>query len=150
MTETSTARRVREWATSQRNVTIYTAVLVAVPAAFAFREIIDASPGSLLLLLTLGVSVPRIYDEYWPAYRETWQAVVWILVACAIAGAQFTGLYILGTRVIHLSPLAAGVGAFVITDLGNSLWLAVRTQTNDGSGDGNGTENGSDSATEPN
>lgn len=128
MSPTRVAADLYRRATSQRNVTIYTAIAVALPTAYAFQSTVGASElsGDFLLLMTLAVGVPTAYDEYWPRYDRTWKAVAWVLVACAVATAEFVGLYLLATAVLGLSPLVGGIGAFLVTDVGNLLWLSRR------------------------
>lgn len=125
---TSFGSRITDWVTSQRNLTIFVAILAAVPLSYAFQSIVSerASAGSFLLLVTLAVGVPTTYDEHWPHYDETWKAVVWILLACLVATVEFVGLYIVGTAYVGLSPLYASTGAFLLTGLGNVVWISVR------------------------
>jgi hypothetical protein len=102
-------------ATAQRNVAIYAAILVAVPTAYGFHTVFDASGGDFLLLMTLAVGVPSVYNDNWPAYDRTWKAVAWVLVACAVATAAFAGLFLAGTDGLGLSPFLTSVGAFLVT-----------------------------------
>ncbi|MFB6159675.1 MAG: hypothetical protein ABEJ61_00685 [Haloferacaceae archaeon] len=129
MPSTSATARLFERATTQRNLTIAAAVLLALPGAYAFRATVGGGDaGSFLLLVTLAVGVPTAYEEYWPRYDRSRTAVAWVLGACAVATAEFTGLYLLGTDALGLAPTTASVGAFLLTDLGNLAWLAVRTR----------------------
>ncbi|MFC7174428.1 hypothetical protein ACFQL0_15900 [Haloplanus litoreus] len=118
------------WATSQRNLTIFVSIFAAFPLSRipinSFRECIS---GSFLLLVTLAVGVPTAYDEYWPQYDQTWKAIGWILLACAVVTIEFIGLYIVGTEYLDLTPLYASAGAFLVTDLGNLAWLSFRQRT---------------------
>jgi hypothetical protein len=119
--------RIRTWSTAQRNVTIFAAILVGVPTAYAFTRALDGGGGGdFLLLVTLAVGVPTAYDEYWPRYDRTWKAVAWVVLACAVAAAEFTGVYLVLDDVVALSPVAASVGAFLATTVGNAAWLARR------------------------
>jgi hypothetical protein len=128
---TSFGSRVTNWATSQRNLTIFVSIFVAVPLSYAFQSIVfeSASAGSFLLLVTLAVGVPTAYDEYWPQYDQTWKAIGWILIACVVVTIEFIGLYIVGTEYLDLTPLYASAGAFLVTDLGNLAWLSFRQRT---------------------
>jgi|SRR6056297_3595915 len=117
--------RLRERATTQRNVTIYVAILAAVPLAYAFDTAVGGAQGDFLLLMTLAVGVPSAYEGYWPAYDATWKAVAWVLAACAVVTVEFTGLYLAGTDLLSLSPFVAGIVAFLVVDLGNLAWLSV-------------------------
>ena len=128
MPSTRFVSRVTDWVTSQRNLTIFVSILVAFPATYTFQSLVSesASAGSFLLLITLAVGVPTAYDEYWPHYKQTWKAVLWILAACLIVTIEFSGLYIVGTEYVNLAPLYASTGAFLVTDIGNLVWLSVR------------------------
>lgn len=128
MPSTGAVPRIYAWLTAQRNLTVFVAILVAIPTAYAFHSLVGVGrlSGDFLLLLTLAVGVPTAYDDYWPRYDRTWKAVAWVLAACAVATAEFTGLYLLGREAIGLSPLFASIGAFLVTDLGNLAWLSRR------------------------
>ncbi|WP_251330621.1 hypothetical protein [Haloplanus pelagicus] len=131
MPSTSFGSRVMNWATSQRNLTIFVSIFAAFPLSYAFESIVSgsASAGSFLLLVTLAVGVPTAYDEYWPQYDQTWKAIGWILTACVVVTIEFIGLYIVGTEYLDLTPLYASAGAFLVTDLGNLVWLSLRQRT---------------------
>lgn len=131
MPSTSVVSRVTNWATSQRNLTIFVSILAAVPLSYAFQSIVSerAAAGSFLLLVTLAVGVPTGYDEYWPHYDQVWKAIGWILLACLVVTIEFVGLYIVGTEYVNLTPLYASTGAFLVTDLGNLAWLLLRQRT---------------------
>ncbi|MFB6146196.1 MAG: hypothetical protein ABEJ08_00730 [Halobacteriaceae archaeon] len=128
MPSTSESLTLPGWMTTQRNLTIFVAILVAVPIAYGFRMAVGGtdSGSTFLLLMTLAVGVPTAYDEYWPHYDQTSDAVVWVVTACLVVTTEFTGLYLLGTELGDLSPRLAAIGAFLITDLGNLAALAVR------------------------
>ena len=128
MSASSLGTRVRRCATSQRNLTIWTAIVVGVPTAYAFHVLVSGGDGAgdFLLLMALAVGVPTAYDDYWPAYDRTWQAIRWVVAACVVATAVFTGLYLVGTAVVGLGPLPAAVAAFLVTDLGGLAALARR------------------------
>jgi hypothetical protein len=126
MPSTSAGSRFRAWATAQQQVVTLAAILVALPAAYAFHTTLGGSAGGLFLLLLLGVGVPTAYDDHWPAYDRTWQAVAWTLVACGVVAAAFTGLYVAGREWLALGTFPAAVGAFLATTLLNQAWLAAR------------------------
>lgn len=130
MPSTRSVSRIYEWATTQRNLTIFVAILVAVPTSYAFQSMVSGggSTGDFLLLMTLAVGVPTAYDEYWPQYEQTWKAITWVLAACLVVTIEFVGLYLVGTDYVRLSPFYASIGAFLITDLGNLAWLSIRTR----------------------
>ena len=81
---------------------------------------------SLTVSAAILVGVPTAYDEYWSKYDRARTAVVWTVTACVVATVEFTGFYLLGVELLDLSPLFASVGAFLVTELGNLSWLAVR------------------------
>jgi hypothetical protein len=116
--------------TTQRNLTILVAILVSVPIAYGFRAVVGGADfgGSFLLLMTLAVGVPTAYDEFWPKYDRTWDAIIWVVAACIVATTEFTGLYLMGTGLGNLSPFLGSTGAFLITHLGNIAWLSVRNR----------------------
>jgi hypothetical protein len=76
--------------------------------------------------MTFAVSVPTIYDEYGPKHDQTWKVILWVSVACALGVFEFIILYLFGTEFVNLSPLLASVGAFLVTHLGNLIWLSAR------------------------
>ena len=128
MPTTETVARLLGRATTQRNVSISTAIVVAVPLAYAFT-LTFGYQGSLLLLLTLGLGVPTAYDDYWPAYDETRKTVVWVIVACGIAAVEFTGFYVIATAPLGLSSFVGSIGAFLLTWTTNLSWLVVRQRS---------------------
>jgi hypothetical protein len=128
MSSTGVASKVYGRVTTQRNLTIFASILVAVPTAYAFQTQVarDEFAANFLLLMTLPVGIPSAYDEYWPQYDRTWEAIVWVFVAAAVVTVEFTGLSLLGSSVLDVAPLHAAIGALLVTDLGNLAWLAVR------------------------
>ena len=105
-------------ATAQRNVVIYAAVLVAVPAAYGFHVVFSGQEAGFLLLVTLGVGVPTAYNSYWPTYDRLWKTVVWVVGAAALSAAAFAGLFVAGTDLFALSAFPASASAFVVTAVG--------------------------------
>jgi hypothetical protein len=129
MPSTNTGPSFRDRALTQRNATILTAILFALPTAYGFHVWSGAQQGDFLLLLLLAVSVPTAYDDLWPMYDDTWKGVVWTLAACAVATVEFVGLYVVGVESLSLSPFAASIGAFGLTTAGNLAWLLARQRT---------------------
>lgn len=117
MPSSNVATRLHERLWTQRNLTISTAVLVALPVTYGFSVAFDPD-GSFLLLLTVGVVVPTLYDEYWPPYDRAWKAAGWIVCTSAVASAAFVGLYWVGTELVGSPSLLASVGAFLLTAIG--------------------------------
>lgn len=122
----TTLRRFWRWFTTQRNLTIVTAIVLAVPVAYAFQVAFDSGSGDFLLLLLLAVGVPTAFDEHYAPFDHTSKAIGWVIGACAIVTAEFTGLYLVGTMVVGLSPFAAGAGTFLVTAFGNLIALGRR------------------------
>jgi hypothetical protein len=98
-------------------------VSLALFLTYGFGVVFDHD-GSFLLLLTIGVVVPTLYDEYWPQCDRTWKAVCWIAGASAVASGAFTGVYWIGTELFGLSSLLASTGAFLVTMSGGVAVLA--------------------------
>jgi hypothetical protein len=123
MPSTNVVRRIREWLWTQRNLTVSIAILLALSCTYGFGVVFDPD-GSFLLLLTIGVVVPTLYDEYWPPYDRTWKAACWVVVASTVASGTFTSLYWIGSELFGLSSLLASTGAFVLTTVGGIALLA--------------------------
>lgn len=115
---------IRERAVAQRNVVIYAGILVALPLLAAFGTAFDPD-GTFLLMLLIAVIVPSAYNEHWPGYDRTRQAVAWVLAVAAVAAGLFTGVYIAGTGPLALSPLHASAGAFLAASL--AVHVGART-----------------------
>ena len=124
MPSTNVVTRIRQQFWTQRNLTVSVAILLALFLTYGFGVVFDPD-GSFLLLLTIGVVVPTLYDEYWSPYNRTWKAVCWIVVASAVASGGFTGLYWIGTELFGLSSLLASTGAFLLT-MGGGIALLAR------------------------
>jgi ABC-type sugar transport system substrate-binding protein len=117
MPSSDVATRLRERLWTQRNLTVSTAIVAGLLVTYGFG--VAFSPdGSFLLLLTVGVVVPTLYDEYWPPYDQAWKAVGWVVGASAVASGVFVSLYWVGSEVVGLSSLAASVGPFLLTTIG--------------------------------
>jgi len=119
---------LRERVTTRRNVTIYVAILVAVPVAYWFSTWTPAETGDVLLLLLLAVGVPTGFDEYKSDVDGYWSAVAWVLGASLVVTAQFVGFYVVGVDVLSLSPFRASVGSFLFVWLTNHAYLVVRSR----------------------
>lgn len=106
MPSTAPVTRIADWATTQRNLTIFRSISVAVPTVYAFQSVVavSVSAGTFLLLITLAVGVPTAYDEYGPRCDQSWQAIIWTLVACVVVTIEFSGLVLIGTEYLSLSP----------------------------------------------
>jgi len=117
---------VYRWLTAQRQLTIFTALALALPTAYAFQSRVGTDTGGVLLLLLLAVGVPTAYDEYWQPYDRAWQAILWTVLVGAVAAAEFTAFYLIGTDVLGLAPRSSTAGAFLLTSLQNLAFLSVR------------------------
>jgi hypothetical protein len=109
--------RLRDRLWTQRNLTITTAIVGGILVTYGFSVMFDPD-GSFLLLLTVGVVVPTLYDEYWSPYDQAWKAVGWIVGVSAVASGAFVSLYWVGSEVVRLSPLLASVATFLLTTIG--------------------------------
>lgn len=112
----STNPPLRERWLTPRNVTILTAIAVALPAAYLFHTSVRAEQADFLLLLALGVGVPTALEGFVGSLRE---AVRLSLGACAVIAALFTGVYFATRSVAGEFP--AAVVAFVVSYLGPAL-----------------------------
>jgi hypothetical protein len=124
MPSTNVVTQIRKRFWTQRNLTVSVAILLALIVTYGFGVVFEPD-GSFLLLLTIGVVVPTLYDEYWPPYDRTWKAVCWIVGASAVASGGFSGLYWTGTELVGLSSLLASTGAFLLT-VGGGIALLAR------------------------
>jgi hypothetical protein len=120
---TNVVTQIRQRFWTQRNLTVSVAILLAFFLTYGFGVVFEPD-GSFLLLLTVGVVVPTLYDEYWSPYDRTWKAVCWIVVASAVASGAFTGLYFIGTELFGLSSILASAGAFLVATIGGIALLA--------------------------
>lgn len=117
MPSSSFVTRLRDRLWTQRNLTITTAIVGGILVTYGFSVMFDPD-GSFLLLLTVGVVVPTLYDEYWSPYDQAWKAVGWIVGVSAVASGAFVSLYWVGSEVVRLSPLLASVATFLLTTIG--------------------------------
>jgi hypothetical protein len=113
----SVVTRLRDRLWTRRNLTITTAIVGGLLVTYGFSVTFDPD-GSFLLLLTVGVVVPTLYDEYWSPYDQAWKAVGWIVGVSAVASGAFVSLYWVGSELVRLSPLLASVVAFLLTTIG--------------------------------
>lgn len=110
---------------AEQTPVVVTAVLTAVPVSYAAQYALDTGPGfPLLLLLSVGAGVPRLY-EHWTRRYSRRGAVAWTLVAAAVVVVEFTALYF-GIEPVA-GPFVAATAAFVVTDLGNISLTATLT-----------------------
>lgn len=117
MPSSDVVTRLRDRLWTKRNLTISTAIGIGLLVSYGF-SLAFGSDGSFLLLLTVGVVVPTLYDEYWPPYNQASKAVGWIVGVSAVASGAFVSLYWVGTERAGLSPLLASTAAFLLTTIG--------------------------------
>ena len=124
----STVSRLLARATTRRNVTIYVAILMGVLVAAGVERAVPAvdGPASFLLLVTLAVGVPTVYDECGPAHDRTAPAVAWVLAGCVVAAVEFVAVYLAVGVLAGLSVTPAAAVAFVVTAGVNLAWLVRR------------------------
>jgi hypothetical protein len=125
MPSTGDGHTILDRLATQRNVTIATAIAVAIPAAYGFHVAFGAGTGDFLLLLAVAVGVPTAMDQYWRAHGRLLRAAGETAVGAVAVAATFLALYVLGTDVLSLSPFPAAVLAFLVADLGPLAALAL-------------------------
>lgn len=125
MPSTSKFDDVAGRATSPRNVSIFTAILVGLPAALVFRELAGYGPGSFLLLLAVAVGVPTALDQHGELGNH-WGAVGKTLVGSVGVTAVLSGLYAAGRVGLSLPRFQVAVVAFLIAELGAVAVLELR------------------------
>jgi len=130
---TTSGRLPRLWqrATTQRNVTIYGAILLGVSTAYAFHRWSGTDGGAFLLLLLVAVGVPTAFDEFEPDVEGHPKALAWVVAAGLVVAVEYTGAYVVGTAGLSLSPLLASVGAFLSVWVTNYAYLVVRARASD-------------------
>lgn len=121
----STSDSVRNRPTTQRNVAICTAILMAIPVSIGFQTWAGPDAGGFLLLMLLGIGVPTGFDDYHQGFDDTWHSVAWALLASSIVAVEFVSLFLLSTG-LGQSPTAASVGAFLVASATNVVYLIVR------------------------
>lgn len=89
------------------------AVLLALPAAFLYGQLVGFDVGGYLLLLNVGVYIPYAYERHWPVSYAPTPAIVWTVSAALVTTGVFLGAYQIALSVLT-SGYAAGV-AFVVT-----------------------------------
>lgn len=112
-------------ATSPRNASIFTAILIGLPLALAFREVAGYGPGSFLLLLAVAVGVPTALDQHREIESHR-SAVSKTLVGSLAVAAVLSGLYAAGRVVLSLPRFQVAVVAFLIAELTAVAALELR------------------------
>ena len=117
----------RDWVYSDEFPVVVTAIVLGIPSAYIVQDALNGSTAfGFLLLLALGVGVPRQYG-YWPATYDRGRTVLWAVGACAVMTAEMVAIYLV------VSPAAgemvAAIAAFVLADLGNTVALTVLGDT---------------------
>jgi len=120
----SLRERVGTWLRGDEAPVILTAVVFALPAAYAVRELVPGAEFELgfFALMTVGVGVPRIYER-WPVRYHRPVAVAWTLGVGFLVAGELSAIYV-GVLTVS-SPVVAAIVAFVVTDLGNVLLVSA-------------------------
>jgi uncharacterized membrane protein len=116
MSEQSTLRdRLVADLSSTNTLVILVAIVLAVPIAgyTATRGVVFA--GSFLLLASIGITVPYIYERYWSVEYRVAGAIGWTIGAGLVTTALFIGLYQL--FVSNLNPTNTAIAAFLLTNV---------------------------------
>lgn len=125
MPSTEPSSRLRQRVTSTRNVTIATAIAVALPAAYAFHSQLPGDQSGFLLLFAVAVGVPNAFDGYGPDFESRWNCVfatLWVSSAVVVA---YVGSFVAGVDVLSVSPFLASILAFLVGLLGPMAALAA-------------------------
>ena len=109
------SKTLAERVTTTENLTVVAAILASLPLTYAASTVFGYSDGTALLLLTIAVGVPTVYNEQWPAEESTPRAVGWVLGAGVLATIAFTACYLVGTDLLSLSEAPASAVSFVLT-----------------------------------
>lgn len=114
MTESPTRReRIVTDLTSTNTLVILVAIVLAVPiAGYTAMSGIEFA-GGFLLLLSIGVDVPDVYERYWPVEYTPVGAIAWTIAMGLVTAALFIGLYQL--FVIGMETISAAVAVFLLT-----------------------------------
>lgn len=110
--------KVRNYIGSQRSLTIFVAMVLAIPISRHFESTVGGLIGRLFLLVLIGATVPTAYEECWPRYDEAWKAVAWVLVAAVVVTTAFIGIYLAVTSVADLPFSFASFVSYFVTHIG--------------------------------
>jgi hypothetical protein len=105
------------------NVSILTAIVVAIPATLLVETRADGEGLGLLLLIAVGVVVPTMYRQQWPHHESVGGAVAWTVAASALVGAVLLGLAALLRTYVGLGGFASAALAFLVVGLGGPVVL---------------------------
>lgn len=105
------------------NVSILTALVVAIPATVLVQSWLDWAGLGFLLLIAVGVTVPTMYRQQWPRHRSIGGAVGWTVAASVVVAAVLLGVALLLGTYGGVGELAAGVVGFLLVGLGGPLAL---------------------------
>lgn len=116
---------LRQRVLSTRNVTIATAIAVAIPASFAFHAQFPGDESGFLLLFAVAVGVPSAFDAYGPNFERYWNCIFATLWMCAAVVLAYVGCFAAGIDIFDISPFLSGVAAFLVAFLGPLVVLAA-------------------------
>lgn len=98
---------------STNTLVILVAIVCAVPIFLAYTAMrgVDFA-GGFLLLMSIGVDVPHVYERYWPVEYTGTGAIAWTIAASFVTTVLFIGLYQLFATVMDAT--IAAVVAFLL------------------------------------
>jgi hypothetical protein len=116
MSEQSTLRdRLVADLSSTNTLVVLVAIVLAVPIAGYTTMRGFQFAGVFLLLTSIGISVPRVYEQYWSVEYRVAGAIGWTIGAGLVTTALFIGSYQLFVAV--LNPTNSAVAAFLLTSV---------------------------------
>ena len=127
MPSNSPLKRLRQMLMRPANVTVVTAIAVAIPTAYAFHGHFPGDQSGFLLLFAVGVGVPGAFDSYGPDFEQLWDCVFATLWVCAAVVVAYIGIFAAGLDILELSPFLASTLAFLCSFLGPVVGLAALT-----------------------
>lgn len=114
MTESPTRReRIVTDLSSINTLVILVAIVLAVSITGAtWMSGIEFDAG-FLLLLSIGVCIPDVYERYWPGEYTPVGAIAWTIAMGLVTAALFIGSYQL--FVASMETISAAVAAYILT-----------------------------------
>ncbi|MFB6103665.1 MAG: hypothetical protein ABEJ57_01080 [Halobacteriaceae archaeon] len=97
---------------------IVTAVVLALPAAYAVTALTHTTSAGFLTLMTVGVVLPTAHETHWPT-SGGWRDVAWTVAATLVAVLAFLAVYV-GTRALlpAIGRDGAAITAFLLVNVG--------------------------------
>lgn len=122
--------QTKGWLLGPETPVLLAAIVVALPTAYSVQHWLDSGfETGFLVLMTLGVGVPQLYDR-WSRQYSPLLAVAWALAACAVVTIVFVAAYVVAQGLGAGTTIAA-ILAFLVADLGTlglaTSWTDVAT-----------------------